>query len=107
MSVVGQLHSSRQLNRPILQWMLVLFGEFNSFLWPKLSPAAQCHVQNIVIPSLAIHKIGRYHRSILKSLLKPRAGCVTFGFGLFVFHMKSFQSVFFSVFSSLYAFILV
>lgn len=43
-------------------------GEFNSFPWPKLSPAAECHVQSIIIPSLAIHKIGKYHRRILKSL---------------------------------------
>lgn len=74
MSLVGQLHGSRQLNLPAMQRMVALFGGFHSFPWPKLSPAAQCLVQCIVIPSLAIHNIGEYHRKILKTLLKPRAG---------------------------------
>lgn len=52
MSLAGQLRSSRQLNLPVMQWVVALFGEFHSFPQPKLSPAAQCLVQSI-IPSLA------------------------------------------------------
>lgn len=74
MSLAGQLHSSRQLNLPVTQWLVALFGEFYSFPRPKLSPAARCLVQSIITLSLAIRKIGEYHRKILKSLLKPRAG---------------------------------
>lgn len=74
MSLVGQLHSSRPLSFPAMQWMVGLLGEFHDFPWPKLSPAAQCHVQSIVTPSLAIYKIDEYHRKIQESLLKPRAG---------------------------------
>lgn len=59
MSLVGQLHSSRQLSLPVMQWMVALLGEFHSFPQPRFSPAAQCPVQNIAIPSLAIHKIGK------------------------------------------------
>lgn len=74
MSLVSQLHSSRQLNLPVMQWMVVLFEEFHSFPQPKLCPAAQCCVQSVVTLSLAVRKIGKYHRKIPKILFKPRAG---------------------------------
>lgn len=74
MSLVGQLHSSRPSNFPVMRWIFGLLGEFHGFPWPQLSPAAQCRVRSIVIPSLAIYKIDEYHRKIQESLLKPRAG---------------------------------
>ena len=82
MSLVGLPPQQQHLNLPAMQRMVMLFGEFHSFLWPRLSPAAQCLVQSIVILSLAIYKTGKYHMKILKSLLKPRAGGFIF-VGLF------------------------
>lgn len=85
MSPASQLHSSRQSNLPIMQWLVMLSGEFHNFPQPKLSPAAECLLQNFVIPSLAIRKIGKYHRKIPKSLLKLRADRSIF-IGLFAFY---------------------
>lgn len=36
MSLVSQLHSSRQLNLPVMQWVVALFGEFHSFPSPSV-----------------------------------------------------------------------
>lgn len=94
MSLVSQLHSSRQLNLPVMQWVVVLCGEFRSFPQPKLCPAAQCCVQSVVMPSLAVHKIGKYHRKIPKILFKPRAGRIIF-VGLFAGYNQVISESFF------------
>lgn len=69
MFLVGQLHSSRQLNLLVMQGMVIVLWEFHSFCGPSCPQLLSTFLESCYPFFSHTHKEGKYQRKILKSFL--------------------------------------